>query len=206
MKCGLIHILVVAMVLGQTVSIDGFVDQWVRSLLGLTTVGGYLVPSLKRVESSTNSAIKLINELRTEFNAIKKRLAAFKFEQLDDTNTEEVRDMINNLYDIRKCAKEFRHKYKHRLVKNVDDEINALETNLEEAKQNAEDDIEQNREYYRPIHKKFFDIYNPASLRDINIQSIHNTCSEAGIKCPNIDENTSLEEDKSAVTSTESAV
>ena len=197
MKCGLVQILAVTMLLGYTVSIDGFVDQWIRPLLGLTTVGGYYIPSsLKRVELSTNSVVKLIDGLRAEFANVKKQLAAIKFEQFDSANTEEVRVIVNKLYDIRKHADESTHKYKDTLVKNVDDEINALIVNLEKAKQKAEDVIKQNREYYWRIHKELFEIDINYPVSDVKIKSIRNTCKKAGIACPNINKHLSQVEMK----------
>ena len=188
MKCRLIQILAVAMLLGQTVSMltfeflpKGFIRMFELA------IGEHVLGSANVAESAAiTGVIKSIDKLHAELNAIKQQLDTINFEQLDYTNKGQVHVMIEKLFEIREHARKSTYKDNDTLLKKVNKEIDLLITNLQKAKQNIENDMEQYTEYYKPIQTEIFKIFKKSSISSVNIQSIRDTCKKADINVGNI--------------------
>ena len=184
MKCRLVQILAVAMVLGHTVLTPFFKVKvkWVEEIPNLKT-DEYLL-SITKVTKSKHGVVKSIDTLRSEFSAIKTQFADVNFELFNDKNIKKIHAMIDKLYDIRGHVKRFRHKEKSTLLKEVNNEIDSFVTNLRNAMDDAEKDIEQNKNYQTQIIDVIDKIDKFGSFYG-EILPIRDAGSKVGIEFPN---------------------
>ena len=186
------QILTVAMVLDYTVSMLNFFSKLGDELEPTIKTVEDTSPSIKRVIESKNGVVKSFDELYAEFGAIKKQLADVNFDLLD--NNIKIHVMIDKLFNIRKHAKRFRHK-DSKLFKEVNNEIDSFVIKLKKLMENVKNDIKQKQVYLQSIQHEISKL-SDGSVSDIDIPLIRNTCTEAGIKCPNINEHLSPTEIK----------
>ena len=185
MKCGLMQILAVAMVLGHTVLTPGL------SMLGheLDTAietGAHAVLSATRgVRLATSEEVILVNTLHTELDATIQEFTGYNFAHIDNTNLKQVSDMVEKLLDIRKRAMVLTHEYKDALFEKVDNKIDNIVANLQNAEQNVNTYINQNCMYRQWIDKVTDKGDNTHLLSDVDIQWIRDVCNRVDINFVN---------------------
>ena len=192
MKCGLVQILAVAMVLGQTVSMDayGFLPKGFIRMHELIT--GEPVSGVTKVaELATSGKVRIVDTLYAEVYDIIEELDSVNFEQFQYINEEEVYTKVNKLLEIRELVKKSTHD-NDKLLKKLDNKISHIIENLQNSKQNIRFDIAQNYLYYNSIKNTISKIYKTSSLDKVNILLIHEAFKRMGIDFGHINEHLPL--------------
>ena len=203
MKCRLVQILAVAMLLGHTVSAPGY--EWVMSLFksaadepAVLDTARLLGPAESRGEIPVDTLSKEVNTAIEKLDTAKQKLAITqqkldtakqlfnaKFVPYPYTNEEQAYSIVKKLLDIKERVVQSTHKDTNTLVTKMNKEIDDIVPNLRNAQENIEKDIDQDLAYFHQINNKIRKIKtSPLSAEDM--QSIRDTCNNAGIDCSNI--------------------